>query len=337
MTLYIDRKYVSLLSPKLERFTQKSDYLWNFRCPICGDSSKNKLKMRGYIYRRKNDLFFSCHNCGASHTFGTLLSLTDQSLYKAYQLECYSEGAGPTVKRPSFSFVNTKPVFKKKAVVIDLPSIESLPNNHIAKEYVKTRMIPEKYHTELYYAENFREFVISIIPTYEKKLFDEPRLVIPFYDEENNLLGFQGRDLLKSKVKYITIKLSDDNKKVYGLNHVDKSKRIYVVEGPIDSTFLYNSIATMDASLLSIIPSVGNHDYVFVFDNEPRNKDIVKHMKKAIEIGKNICIWPNHIQQKDINEMICSGLSSAAIQSIIDSNTFSNHQAMLEFATWKKI
>jgi hypothetical protein len=290
--------------------------------------------MRGYIYRRKNDLFFSCHNCGASHTFGTLLKLTDRSLYSSYQLECYSEGAGPTVKQPDFSFAKSQPVFPEKKATINLPSIESLPDNHIAKQYVKDRMIHEKYHSELYYADNFREFVISIIPTYEKKLFDEPRLVIPFYDEENNLLGFQGRDLLKSKVKYITIKLSDDNKKVYGLNHIDKSKRIYVVEGPIDSMFLDNSLATMDASLYSIVSSVGNHDYVFVYDNEPRNKDVLKHMKKTIDMGKNICIWPNHIQQKDINEMVLAGQS---VQCIIDSNTFSNHQAMLEFATWKRI
>lgn len=295
--------------------------------------------MRGYIYRRKNDLFFSCHNCGASHTFGTLLKLTDQSLYKSYQLECYSDGAGPTVKRPDFSLAKAQPVFKKKSVAIDLPSIESLPNTHAAKGYVKDRKIPEKYHSELYYAENFREFVFSIIPTYEKKLFDEPRLVIPFYDEESNLLGFQGRDLLKSKVKYITIKLSDDNKKVYGLNHVDKTKRIYVVEGPIDSMFLDNSLATMDASLYSIVSSVGNHDYVFVYDNEPRNKDVVKHMKKTIDMGKNICIWPALVSsRKDINDMVKNGgFQPSMIQSIIDRNTFSGLEADLKLGQWKKI
>lgn len=335
MSLYIDRKYVSLLSPKLERFTQKSDYLWNFRCPVCGDSQKNKSKMRGYIYRRKNDLFFSCHNCGASHTFGTLLKLTDRSLYSAYQLECYSDGNTTKTKKPDFSFAKTQPVFEKKAT-INLPSIESLPNTHAARGYVKDRKIPEKYFSELYYAENFHDFVMEMLPSYEKNLYDEPRLVIPFYDEENNLLGFQGRDLLKSKIKYITIKLSNDNKKVYGLNHVDKSKRIYVVEGPIDSMFLDNSLATMDASLYSIILSVGNHDYVFVYDNEPRNKDVVDRMKKTIDMGKNICVWPSHIKHKDINEMVLRGYSPAMIQSIIDSNTFNGLKAKLEFERWSK-
>jgi transcription elongation factor Elf1 len=335
MSLYIDKKYVSLLSPKLERFARKSDNLYNFRCPICGDSSKNKLKARGYIYRQKNNLFFSCHNCGASHTFGTFLKLTDRSLYSSYQLECYSDAGSSNTKKPDFSFAKTKTVFEKK-VKINLPSIEELPNNHAAKGYVKDRKIPEKYFSKLYYAENFHDFVKEMLPSYEKKLYDEPRLVIPFFDEDNNLLGFQGRDLLKSKIKYITIKLSDDNKKVFGLDHVDKAKRIYVVEGPIDSLFLDNSLATMDASLLSIIASVGSFDYVFVYDNEPRNKDILKHMQKTIELGKNIVIWPKHVVHKDINEMAKAGYSSSLIQSIIDSNTFTNHQAMLEFATWKK-
>lgn len=337
MPIYLDKKYISLLSTKLDRFTQKSEFLWNFRCPICGDSSKNKLKMRGYIYRRKSDLFFSCHNCGASHTFGTFLKLTDKSLYSSYQLEAFSEGNNSKVKTPDFTAFKCKPVFDKQ-VKINLPSIEELTDSHAAKGYVKDRKIPKDYFSKLYYAQNFHEFVKEMLPSYEKTLYDEPRLVIPFYDEENNLIGFQGRDLLKSKIKYITIKLSDNNKKVYGLNNVDKTKRIYVVEGPIDSMFLDNSLAMMDAALYNVVSVVGNLDYVFIYDNEPRNKDIVKHMQKTIEMGKNICIWPKHLEHvKDINEMILKGYPSSMVQSIIDTNTFNTHRAMLEFSTWKKV
>ena len=337
MSLYIDTKYVSLLSPKLEKFTRKSEYLWNFRCPICGDSAKNKLKTRGYIYRRKSDLFYTCHNCHTSISFGNFLKTLDGSLFKEYQLDRFKNESSGNVAKPDFSIAKTKPVFKKK-VTINLPSIEDLPNSHAAKGYVKDRKIPEKYFSQLFYAQNFHDFVKEMLPSYEKTLYDEPRLVIPFYDEENNLLGFQGRDLLKSKVKYITIKLSDDNKKVYGLNSLDKSKRVYVVEGPIDSMFLENSLAMMDASLYSVISVVGNLDYVFIYDNEPRNKEIVKHMQKTIEMGKNICIWPKHLTHlKDINEMIQRGYSPSMLQSIIDTNTFNTHRAMLEFSTWKKV
>jgi len=335
MSLYIDKKYISLLAPKLDKFRQKSEYLWNFRCPVCGDSQKNKLKMRGYIYRRKSDLFFTCHNCGTGHSFGNLLKMVDRSLYSQYQMERFkNESAGNTAK-PDFSMLMEKPVFNTQKK-INLPNIESLPITHAARHYVKDRFIPKERWSDLYYAEDFDLFVKDIFPEYDKKLYAEPRLVIPFYDEKNILLGFQGRALVNSKVKYITIKLSDDNLKVYGLDRVDKTKKIYVVEGPIDSMFLQNSLAMMDASLYNVISTVGNYDYTFVFDNEPRNKDVCKHMQKTIAMGKSICIWPKHIAAKDINEMILKGTSPAMIQGIIDSNTFSLLKAQLEFGSWSK-
>ncbi|CAB4177013.1 DNA primase [uncultured Caudovirales phage] len=335
MSLYIDKKYISLLAPKLDKFRQKSEYLWNFRCPVCGDSQKNKLKMRGYIYRRKSDLFFTCHNCGTGHSFGNLLKMVDRSLYSQYQMERFkNESAGNTAK-PDFSMLMEKPVFNTQKK-INLPNIESLPITHAARHYVKDRFIPKERWSDLYYAEDFDLFVKDIFPEYDKKLYAEPRLVIPFYDEKNILLGFQGRALVNSKVKYITIKLSDDNLKVYGLDRVDKTKKIYVVEGPIDSMFLQNSLAMMDASLYNVISTVGNYDYTFVFDNEPRNKDVCKHMQKAITMGKSVCIWPKHITVKDINEMILKGTSPAMIQGIIDSNTFSLLKAQLEFGSWSK-
>jgi len=335
MSLYIDKKYISLLAPKLDKFRQKSEYLWNFRCPVCGDSQKNKLKMRGYIYRRKSDLFFTCHNCGTGHSFGNLLKMVDRSLYSQYQMERFkNESAGNTAK-PDFSMLMEKPVFNTQKK-INLPTIESLPITHAGRAYVKDRFIPKERWVDLYYAEDFDLFVKDIFPEYDKKLYAEPRLVIPFYDEKNILLGFQGRALVNSKVKYITIKLSDDNLKVYGLDRVDKTKKIYVVEGPIDSMFLQNSLAMMDASLYNVISTVGNYDYTFVFDNEPRNKDVCKHMQKTIAIGKSICIWPKHLDMKDINEMILRGYSPAMIQGIIDSNTFSLLKAQLEFGSWSK-
>jgi hypothetical protein len=261
--------------------------------------------------------------------------MVDRSLYSQYQMERFkNESAGNTAK-PDFSMVMEKPVFniQKK---INLPTIESLPITHAARGYVKDRFIPKERWSDLYYAEDFDLFVKDIFPEYDKKLYAEPRLVIPFYDEKNILLGFQGRALVNSKVKYITIKLSDDNLKVYGLDRVDKTKKIYVVEGPIDSMFLQNSLAMMDASLYNVISTVGNYDYTFVFDNEPRNKDVCKHMQKTIAMGKSVCIWPKHLDMKDINEMILRGYSPAVIQGVIDSNTFSLLKAQLEFGSWSK-
>lgn len=336
MSLYIDKKYISLVAPKLEGFRQKSDSLWNFRCPICGDSSKNKLKMRGYVYRRKSDLFFSCHNCGAGLSFGNFLKITDRALYASYQMDRFKDSNGGNTAKPDFSLVMQKPVFNIKTK-IDLPTIKSLPDNHIAKHYLSERELPKEKFSDIYFADDFKSFVFQMLPDYDKKLFEgEKRIIFPFFDEKNILLGFQGRSIGTSKVKYITIKLSDDNKKVFGLNTIDKTKKIYVVEGPIDSLFLHNSLAMMDASLYNVVSSVGSYDYTFVYDNEPRNKDIIKHMQKTIDLNKDICIWPKDITQKDINDMVLAGTPPAAIQSIIDRYTFNGLRARMEFELWRK-
>jgi hypothetical protein len=334
MSLYIDKKFVSLVSTKLERFKQKSEYLWTFRCPICGDSHKNKLKTRGYFYRRKSDLFFTCHNCGTSLSVGNFLKTIDPSLYREYQLERYKSESTGNVAKPDFTIAKTKPVFKKR---VELPTINSLPEDHIAKQYLLKRKIPRDRLDNIYYAASFKSFVLELLPDYEKTLYDEPRIVFPFYDEAKNMLGFQGRAVGDSKVKYITVKLDDDNRKVFGLDRVDFSKRVYVVEGPIDSLFLQNSLATMDASLYNITLLLGNHDYVFIHDNEPRNPAIVKQMAKTISHGKNIFIWPQNVSAKDINDWIMTGATPSEIQSIIDTNTFNDLRAKLEFERWKKL
>lgn len=334
--MYIDKKYVSLVSTKLERFKQKSEYLWNFRCPICGDSHKNKLKTRGYFYRRKSDLFFQCHNCGTSLSIGNFIKTVDPSLYREYQLERFKNESTGNVAKPDFTLAKTKPVFNVKPK-INLTSIGNLPVNHMAGQYLLSRKIPRDKLNDIYYASSFKDFVLELLPNYEKTLYDEPRIVFPFYDEQKNLIGFQGRAIGDSKVKYITVKLDDDNKKVFGLDCVDFNKKIYVVEGPIDSLFLQNSLATMDAQLYNITLLLGNHDYVFIHDNEPRNPAIVKQMAKTISHGKNIFIWPQNVVAKDINDWILTGATPSEIQSIIDRNTFSDLRAKLEFERWKKV
>lgn len=334
MSLYIDKRFVSLVSPKLERFKQKSEYLWTFRCPICGDSKTNKTKTRGYFYRRKGDLCFICHNCGSGMSFGNFLKTTDKSLYRQYQLERFKDESSGNVAAPDFTLAKSKPVFKQS---INLPTIQSLPEEHVAKVFLQNRKIPKDTMSHIYYASDFKAFVHEMLPDYEKSIYTEPRIVIPFFDENKKLLGFQGRAINQSKVKYITIKLDEDNKKVFGLDKVDFTKKIYVVEGPIDSLFLQNSIAMMDASLYNAVPIVGNHDYVFIYDNEPRNKDIVSRIKKTIDMGHKICIWPKNVVDKDINDMILSGMSASEIQCIIDKNTHQDLRAKLEFELWKKV
>ena len=337
MSLYIDKKFVALVAPKLDRFATKSEFLWNFRCPICGDSQKNKLKARGYLYRRKSDISFTCHNCHAGMSFGNFLKRLDPSLYTEYNLERWKNENSGNAPKPEFAELRVKPTFTTNKK-ITIPSIDSLSPKHEAREYLNKRKIPPKLFSELYYAENFKDFVLDMIPDYEKKLFEEKRIVIPFYDSAGILLGFQGRDFsVASKVKYITIKMAEECHKVYGLNKIDLSKKVYVFEGPFDSMFINNAIATMDATLYNVTFVLGNDvDYVFCYDNQPRNPDVCRVMSRTIDLGKKIFIWPKYIEGKDVNDVIMTGTTPSELQVIIDSNTFDGMRAKLEFEQWKK-
>ena len=333
MSLWLDKKYVAHLSPRLEQFKQKSEFLWNFRCPICGDSKKSQSKARGYIYRKLNDMFFMCHNCGASMKFENMIKSLDTNLYNQYKVELFKENTGNTSKpEVDYTKVITPPKFPKKK--INLKTINDLPENHFAKTFLHGRKIPKKFFSQLYFAPDFKSFVDEILPKNDKKIpNNEARIVIPFYDKNKNLLCIQGRALDSSKIKYITIKLSENNMKIFGLDRINPDKTIYVVEGPFDSMFLENSIATGDASLTKVKVELGDHDFVFVFDNESRNTQLHKHMRKAIKGNFKICIWPNHIDEKDINDMVLAGYEP---HSIIDKNTFKGVRAEMEFKRWTK-
>jgi transcription elongation factor Elf1 len=331
MSVYIDRKFLLQVSPKLQRFVQKKTDLYNFRCPFCGDSTKNKIKARGFIFRKKNDYFYTCHNCSINHTFYNFLSFVEPTLLKEYSLDRYKDGeSGSTFNYPQPKFQFDKPVFKQS---IKLESVESLPTDHFAKQYVINRMIPKERWSELYFTPDFAEFVKSYDIDKGLKSGD-PRLIIPFYDKDKNLFAFQGRALSESKLKYITVKLDEDAKKLYGLDKIDLSKRIYVVEGPIDSMFLDNCIATADATLA--FASEVSENIVLVNDNEPRNKEIVKQITNNIKNGFNVVIWPDNLTEKDINDMIMNGMSKEQITTIIDEHTYSGLRAEFELNNWRK-
>jgi len=336
MSVFIDRAFLLRISPKLQRFTQKKDDLYNFRCPLCGDSQKNKTKSRGYVYRKKNDYFYMCHNCGASTSFYNFLDKVDPTLIKEYALERYKNGDNNKSdhKTPDFEeFKTEKPIFKKS---LGLPTIQSLPEAHFAKVYVQSRRIPETFHSQLYYAEDFAAFIQSL--GIEKELHKEDkRLVIPFYDKEKNLIAIQGRALGESKLRYITIKLHEDNHKVFGMDRINEDETIYVVEGPIDSMFLENAVATADSNLESISSIYDKSKVTLVFDNEPRNKEIIKKIDEAIEKHYHVVIWPEMIESKDINDMILDGFSPDEIQDIISKYTFVNLRAKAELVNWKKV
>jgi transcription elongation factor Elf1 len=328
---YIDAKYISLVSPQLEKFTKKKDSLYNFRCPYCGDSQKHKNKTRGYIFKIKNDFVFKCHNCGVGRTFTNFLKDNCVQLYNQYIMERYREGLtgkNTQTKNPDFNF--TKPEFRKRKTGIDLEKISELNITHPARVYLEERKIKELDY--FYYCPKFKEWTNSQVDVFPNLKQDGPRIIIPLRDKDGNMFGYQGRSLApKAKIRYITIMLDDSKTKIFGMDRVKEDEPIYVTEGPFDSMFLSNSIAMCGSDV-----NLSGSDYrlVYVFDNEPRNKQIVSKYSKAIDEGNQIVIWPPGIDDKDINEMIKAGHN---VQAVVECNTYQGLEAKLKLTEWKKV
>jgi len=330
MDSYIDIKYLNLISPQLQQFKKKGDFLWNFRCPYCGDSQKSRTKARGFVYRKKNDLFYKCHNCGVGTTLGKLIEHLDSKTYNDYIFERYKKGVKTNNPEPEFKF--DEPIFRKKGVLKNLKSISDLSTDHPARKIVEERFIPFESLSDLYLCESFYQFTNKLIPNKFPSLDgDHPRLLIPFRDEQGEVFAYQGRAFGEETPKYITIKLKDEDK-IFGLDRVDKSKHFYVCEGPLDSLFIDNCLAVGGSDFDRL---EGN--FTVIFDNEPRNKEINKQIKKTIDKGCSIVLWPDQMNWKDINDMIIHGYTKSQIQEIITDNTFCGAAAQLRFAEWRKI
>ena len=328
---YLDTKYINLASASLQKFKRVKTGLWTFRCPYCGDSKRNKTKTRGYIFSVKGDHVFKCHNCGITRSFSNFLKDNAPHVHDEYVMERYKEGTiGKNVPKPDLTSFISKPTFKTKRKV-DLEPLSCLNNFHVAKKYILDRGIPENKLDRLYYCPNFKEWSNTQKHTFFDTTNDEARIIIPLNDTDGNLIGFQGRSLSpNAKMRYITVMLDENAPKLYGLDHINKNETIYIVEGPLDSFFLENSVAMCGSDV--DIRTFGWSDYIWVYDNEPRSRQITDKISKSIDAGDSVVIWPSTIKQKDLNDMVTAGIN---VKSMIQSNVYQGLKAKLQLSNWK--
>jgi len=334
MSYFIDVKYLNQIGYRLPNFAKKKQDLWNCRCIICGDSKKNKNKSRGYFYRNKNDLFYKCHNCAASQHFGTFLENLDSTLYKQYVFERYSSGMnGPKAhKNAEDDLVFEQPVFNTDPLKNVAERLDKLPDDNEAVVYCRNRNIPEKKFSELYFIPSVKD-IVKIAPKYSSIKTEEPRLLLPFYDENENLVGVAMRAMRGENLRYINIKLNENATLIFGQDTVDRTKTINIVEGPIDSLFLDNSIAVAGTGF-NKIETLGYPEdkIVVVFDNQPRNTQVCDLVEKYINLNYQVCIWPCDVIEKDINDMVTAGHD---VESLIRENTYQGLMAKLKFTEWR--
>lgn len=333
MVDFTELKYAQMLSGRLENFRIRNTnpYKINFRCPVCGDSQKSRSKSRGWLLESKNAFHYYCHNCGASQGFSFFLKSIDQLLYNDYVAEKFMANTSIKDSEPDANQFKTEvPKFNKTNPLSKIKKISQLKHDHPIKKYIEKRKIPTKHHYRLYYARHFKTWINGIIPNkFDHVGKDEPRLVIPFLDQNGNCFGVSARGFDPKGIRYITI-MFDERPKIFGLDKVDFSQPYYIVEGAIDSFFLENAIAMNGAEGNG---NAAGDNAIYVFDAEPRNKEIHKRMEKVIKAGYKVCIWPTDVPGKDINEIYLAGLDP---EKLIEDNTYQGLQAELKLSAWRK-
>ena len=337
MTLQVDHKYIGMISTQLLQFKRKGDRLYNFRCPFCGDSQKNKFKARGYMFEHKGTLVYKCHNCDISASLYKLLDLVDANVARAYRLETFAnrEHTANTVdefiiKNDKSSVVSTKPKLE-----LDLPRITELLDKHRAVQYLKGRKVPEDRFGDMFYAKNMKELE-KLNSLYKDRLIADERIIIPFRDATGNIVGVTGRAMGNSNLRYVTIRVEQDKPLVYGLDRIDYTKQIYVVEGQFDSMFVDNCIAPGGTDFNRAVYSLPKEQVTLVLDNQPRNKQVVKKVESFCQKGYNLVIWPATWRYKDINDGIVAGMSRREIMDILNTNTHTGLKLKLAIRDWKR-
>jgi len=340
--LWLERKYLSMALVHLDQAKWKGDNTLNHRCPYCGDSKKNDYKARGYHFVVEQNFVYKCHNCGKATSTVHFLKDNFPTIHREYLVEWLKEsGVTPKVKKmPSSNEFKFTP--KQDLLNISVETLRAVCwpawDKIVSRDYLQHRKIPDEKIKELFYVDN-SQHLSNLSKKYEDRVLgNDPRIVLPFFSESGELVGVSGRAINDSPLRYLTMKFLEDVPLIYNINRVDKTKTVYVTEGPIDSLFLPNSIAVGGSDFKKLDNSIKDNA-VIIFDNEPRSREIVKKLKEVIDLGYKVCIWNDKrvSDLKDVNEMIMNGLSQSVILDIINTSIFDGLSAKLKLTEYKKI
>ena len=329
-----DSTVLNRISTHLSNFKKKSGGIYNFKCLYCGDSTKDKTKARGYIFSSKKDnsLVVKCHNCSISVSFKHFLSDHFPTEYTNYLVNKFQDKYNPhdTV----YTAPKVIPVFKPE-IFESTKNLLELHKNHQHKLYIRNRKIPQKYYKEIFLIQDYKHFTNQLIPNkFVLNNYKDSRLTVPLVLDDV-LIGYQGRTIdSNSNLRYITIMLDNTKPKVWGFDNIHRLLPVYVTEGIFDAMFIDNAIAMLGADLsLEFLSSHPDINFIFVFDNEPRNFQIVNRMRKVVELGYSVVVWNSSITSKDINDYVLSG----GMVDDVTRHYYKGIRATLKINKWSKI
>jgi predicted RNA-binding Zn-ribbon protein involved in translation (DUF1610 family) len=295
---------------------EKTKQSIQFACPMCGDSHQYPSRKRAHIYFDSGH--FHCYNECGGMSIRKFLDYFDQKL---------------SIEEVKFNF--DKPITQWKGSESDLRSTVyyQLHKYSITKEELVERLKYEwikEGDTAWRYLEsrNLLEYIDHFMVS------PDGRLAIlnlgPDWSDDyyNRVIGVQTRALItNSGPKYLTYTIERLNEEmgrkykiepgtdVYMNRHsqifkslwIDESRPVTVLEGPIDSLFISNSIAL--AGITKTIKGIESHpQYRFLLDND--SVGIIKSKEKITQ-GKRVFNWNAFIQDhnlnpetKDVNDVI---------------------------------
>jgi len=334
---FLEIQYVNRLGVYLTNFKQVKSRNWVFSHTCETAKPGKKLKARGSIYEIKENTTFNvkCFHCGYSVAFTTLLKETAPVLYDEYQLHRYRDQpqkivSDPVVVQEAKTFVD--------ANLEGLIPITKLAPTSAVMRWIDRRKIPRKHYKLMYVAKNFYKWASRYKPEFKESKDDSPRLVLPYFDLHGRVIGFTARTFApKVEPRYIHLRLDKDIDFVYGTERIDPSKKIYVCEGQIDSFFVDNCVAVGGANYSTPFMNSIKSNCVIIPDSDwKRNSQVAKQLKKAIVAGFSVCMLPDNISGKDLNDIVKAGLTIEELKTIIDRHTYTGLTAQLEFAMNKK-
>jgi transcription elongation factor Elf1 len=337
----------------LERFKPQGNDCYNFRCPICGDSQKDKKKTRAYIVSssKKNMTTMYCHNCGASMSLGTFLKTHAPDLYAAYKMDRFGKKLGVKVESLDDAFAETAVEMKTEFgdLLRGCHKLSKCPETLMdVKRYAEKRCIPESLFNELYAVKNVRELASKINKYKDTKFPEVPALVIPFYDEEGDYSYIQCRVIdedVPQRHRFITLELNDDTK-LYGRNRINWSDPVYVLEGPIDAMFIDNALATAGAAagLYEVERMNREHgnalsNICLLFDNDyTSNPEILDYVLKYANTGYSVVLFDKNFEGiKDVNDAVQNhGWTREEVNAYVRAVTYNGLRAKLELSSLQK-
>lgn len=276
---------------------------YQFKCNICGDGSKQGNK-RGHLrlYRTNGTQYwtYKCFNdgCRASGNGEAWpgefwLKYTAPHLYDNYISELLSENRkdySEEIKKLEEKVAIEQRIVRQEKYNKEQKSLEYfipiIDNNKLCKTAIDLcikRLIPEEVWSKFFVALPGKGSVYS------------NRMIIPFYDNNEEIYYWQGRALLeKQDPKYLN-RLTDKDEAIYNIFNIDKNKPVFITEGPIDSIFVENGIATLGLEVSEKMQNIINtfDNVIYIFDGD---KPGIKTAQKYIQKGKKVFLWEKFIK-----------------------------------------